>query len=161
MKSMLTKWWKTWKNGTKVRRKNIFVGGFSRNLLLDEWLEFSEKDCPSNNEIFAQSYHQLAHSGSLGEILEKEKNYATSISSLVRRMEKETQELHSMHQEVMDSKINLLDVETTPDDINQLLAQQYSTSNLMRKQFESEKKDIWKTSTESGSTRRLAKNWWL
>lgn len=38
----------------------------------------------------------------------------------------------------MDSKINLLDVETTSEDINKLLAQQYSTSNLMRKQFESE-----------------------
>lgn len=53
-------------------------------------------------------------------------------------MEKETQELNQMHQEVMDSKINLLDVETTSDDINKLLAQQYSSSNLMRKQFESE-----------------------
>ena len=129
----LEKWYK----GEK-KKKIILRGGFSRSLLVDEWLEFSEKDCPSNNEIFAQSYHQLAHSGSLGEILEKEKNYAIAISSLVRRMEKETEELHSMHQAVMDSKINLLDVETTSDDINQLLAQQYSTSNLMRKQFESE-----------------------
>lgn len=53
-------------------------------------------------------------------------------------MERETEELNQMHQEVMDSKINLLDVETTSDDINKLLAQQYSSSNLMRKQFESE-----------------------
>ena len=43
-----------------------------------------------------------------------------------------------MHQEVMDSKINLLDVETTSEDINKLLTQQFSSSNLMRKQFESE-----------------------
>lgn len=53
-------------------------------------------------------------------------------------MEHETQELNQMHQEIMDSKINLLDVETTSDDINKLLAQQYSSSNLMRKQYESE-----------------------
>lgn len=53
-------------------------------------------------------------------------------------MEREVGELNQMHQEVMDTKINLLDVETTSDDINKLLAQQYSSSNLMRKQFESE-----------------------
>lgn len=105
---------------------------------LDELLDYCEKDCPSNDEIFAQSYHQIIHSSSLQDIILKEKNYASSISSLVLRMERETDELNQMHQEVMDSKINLLDVETTSDDINKLLAQQYSSSNLMRKQFESE-----------------------
>lgn len=53
-------------------------------------------------------------------------------------MEKETDNLNKMHQQVMDDKINLLDIETTSDDINKLLSQQYSTLNLMRKQFESE-----------------------
>lgn len=53
-------------------------------------------------------------------------------------MEKELTELGDMHQEVMDSKINLLDVETTSDDINNLLREQYSSSNLMRKRYESE-----------------------
>lgn len=109
-----------------------------RFLFLEELLDYCEKDCPSNDEIFAQCYHQMAHSSSLQDILLKEKNYASSISSLVLRMERETEELNQMHQEVMDSKINLLDVETTSDDINKLLAQQYSSSNLMRKQFESE-----------------------
>ena len=80
----------------------------------------------------------MVHSSSLQDILEKEKSYAKTISSLVLRMEHETEELNQMHQQVMDSKINLLDVETTSDDINKLLAQQYSSSNLMRKQFESE-----------------------
>lgn len=106
--------------------------------ILDELLDYCEKDCPTNDEIFAQSYHQMVHSSSLQDILLKEKNYASTISNLVLRMESEIGDLNQMHQEVMDSKINLLDVETTSDDINKLLAQQYSTSNLMRKQFESE-----------------------
>ena len=80
----------------------------------------------------------MVHSSSLQDVVMKEKNYALSISSLAMRMEREVGELNQMHQEVMDSKINLLDVETTSDDINKLLAQQYSSSNLMRKQFESE-----------------------
>lgn len=104
----------------------------------EELLDYCEKDCPSNDEIFAQCYHQMVHSSSLQDIMLKEKNYALTISSLVVRMEKEVSELNQMHQEVMDSKINLLDVETTSDDINKLLAQQYSSSNLIRKQFESE-----------------------
>jgi hypothetical protein len=80
----------------------------------------------------------MVHSSSIQEILEEEKNYAASVSKLVFRMEKELSELSEMHQEVMDSKINLLDVETTSDDINDLLKQQYSASNLMRKKYESE-----------------------
>lgn len=80
----------------------------------------------------------MVHSSSLQDILMKEKNYGSLISSLVLRMEHDVEDLNQMHQEVMDSKINLLDVETTSDDINKLLAQQYSSSNLMRKQFESE-----------------------
>jgi Uncharacterised conserved protein (DUF2362) len=123
----------------RVNDRNIYWEYFQYFLIvLDELLDYCDKDCPTNDEIFAQCYHQMVHSSSLSDILSKEKNYASTISSLVLRMEKETEELHSMHQEVMDSKINLLDVETTSDDINKLLAQQYSTSNLMRKQFESE-----------------------
>lgn len=78
------------------------------------------------------------HSSSLQEILVKEQNYAPKITQLVTKMERELNDLNEMHQEVMDSKINLLDVETTSDDINNLLKQQYSSSNLMRKQYESE-----------------------
>lgn len=53
-------------------------------------------------------------------------------------MENEITELSDLQKEVMDTKINLLDVETTSEDINNLLRQQYSTSNLMRKKYESE-----------------------
>lgn len=80
----------------------------------------------------------MVHSSSLQDILLKEKNYASTISTLVIRSEREIGELNQMQQEVMDSKINLLDAGTTSEDINKLLAQQYSTSNLMRKQYESE-----------------------
>lgn len=107
-------------------------------LTIDELLDYCEKDCPSNEEIFAQNFHQIVHSISLQDILTKEKNYASTVSSLVIRMEHEIESMHQMHQEVMDSNINLLDFDTTSDDINKLLAQQYSSSNLMRKQFESE-----------------------
>lgn len=102
-------------------------------------MDYCEKDCPSDDLIFAQSFHQMVHSsGSLQDILEKEKNYASGITKLVIKMEGELNELSDLQKEVMDTKINLLDVETTSEDINNLLKQQYSTSNLMRKKYESE-----------------------
>lgn len=101
-------------------------------------LDYCDKDCPTNDTIFAQCFHNLVHSSSLQEILEKEQAYAAGISKLVIKMEGELTELRDLHQEVMDTKINLLDVETTSEDINNLLKQQYSTSNLMKKKYESE-----------------------
>jgi hypothetical protein len=56
----------------------------------------------------------------------------------MNRMERELSKLNEDHVMVMDSQINLLDVETTSDDINELLKQQYSATNLIRKQYESE-----------------------
>lgn len=128
----LEKWYK---GETFFRLQKLAASIFT---ILDELLDYCEKDCPTNDEIFAQCYHQMVHSSSLQDILMKEKNYASKITTLVLRMEREIGDLNHIHQEVMDSKINLLDVETTSDDINKLLTQQFSSSNLVRKQFESE-----------------------
>lgn len=122
-------------------------------IFVDELLDYCEKDCPKDDEIFAIAYHQLVHSSSMQDVLIKEKDYASVVSSLVLRKEREIGELDQMHQEVMDVKINLLDVETTSDDINMLLAQQYSSSNLMRKQFESE------LEAKKGHQRNEYRNW--
>ncbi|KAG5669711.1 hypothetical protein PVAND_000007 [Polypedilum vanderplanki] len=126
----------------KLKRGEINVEETVKNLeklYKDELLDYSEKHCPSNDLIFAQCYHQLVHSSSLQEILDKEQNYAPKISKLMNRMEKQLSDMNEMHLEVMDSKINNLDVDgTTSDDINELLKQQYSSTNLIRKQYESE-----------------------
>lgn len=104
----------------------------------EEMLEYAEKNCPTDEEIFAQSFHRLVHSSSLPEILVKEKSYAKVVSSIITEMEAETDTLNKQHQIDMDSKIQQLDISVTTDDINTLLAQQYSSQSFLRKRYESQ-----------------------
>ena len=104
----------------------------------EEVLDYAEKDCPTDEEIFAQSFHRLVHSSSLPELLVKEKSYAKIVSTIINKMEDETEELNRRHQLDMESKIQQLDITVTTDDINNLLAEQYSSQSYLRKRYESQ-----------------------
>ncbi|CAO1431929.1 unnamed protein product [Diamesa serratosioi] len=108
-------------------------------LYKDELLEYAEKSCPTNEEIFAQSFSNVIHSCSLQDILVKEQEYAKEISEMVIKMEKSVKRLNDQHQEEMDKKINLMDKGgATSEDVNKLLSTQYAAQNLLRKKNESE-----------------------
>uniref|UniRef100_A0A336M6E5 CSON009604 protein n=1 Tax=Culicoides sonorensis TaxID=179676 RepID=A0A336M6E5_CULSO len=106
----------------------------------EEVLEFAEKleACPSDFEIFAQSFNRLVHSSTLPEIMEKEKAYANVISEMTLKMEKEITALNNRHQNEMDETIQKLDQTVTTDDINKLLSKQYAAQSMLRKKWESE-----------------------
>lgn len=104
----------------------------------DELIQFADRIGPTDNEIFAQSFHRLVHSSSLEEILKRERSYAKIIANMTTQMDNEVETLNNSQQEEMESKINQLDITTTSEDINNLLAQQYSTQNYVRKRYESE-----------------------
>lgn len=104
----------------------------------DEVLEFATKIGPSDEEIFAQSFHRLVHSSSLMDILMKEQSYAKSIIEMNQQREAEVSALISEQQNEMEAKIEQLDIGTTSDDINNLLSRHYSRQNLVQKQWESE-----------------------
>ncbi|CAD7084346.1 unnamed protein product [Hermetia illucens] len=110
----------------------------TEKLYKEELLQFADRIGPTDEEIFAQSFHRLVHSSSLPEILVKEKGYAKTVADLINRMDTEVEALNSEQQEEMDKKINQLDISTTSEDINKLLAHQYTTHNFVRKKFESE-----------------------
>lgn len=104
----------------------------------DEIIQFADRIGPSDEDIFAQSFHRLVHSSSLEEILRRERAYAKVISDMNTVMDEEVETLNSTQQKEMDIKIKQLDITTTSDDINNLLAQQYSTQNYIRQRYESE-----------------------
>ncbi|XP_067617176.1 ferry endosomal RAB5 effector complex subunit 3 [Eurosta solidaginis] len=104
----------------------------------DEIIQFADRVGPTDEDIFAQSFHRLVHSSSLEEILKRERAYAKVISDLTIQMEQEVDTLNSNQQQEMDSKIKQLDITTTSEDINNLLAQQYSTQNYIRQRYDSE-----------------------
>lgn len=104
----------------------------------EELIQFADRVGPTDDEIFAQSFHRLVHSSSLEEILKKERSYAKIIANMNTQMDKEVETLNNSQQDEMESKINQLDITTTSEDINNLLAQQYSTQSYVRKRYESE-----------------------
>ncbi|XP_055595415.1 protein C12orf4 homolog [Uranotaenia lowii] len=104
----------------------------------DEILEFADRIGPSDEEIFAQSYHQLVHSSALSEILAKERDYSKTITNLTAQMTQQMTTMHKLHQEEIESKMELLDISVTSENINHILAKQYGMQNMIRKQCESE-----------------------
>lgn len=100
----------------------------------EEVLEYAEKIGPTDEDIFAQSFHRwcaifveftesfekillnrLVHSPLLPEILVKEKTYAKSISEMITRMDKEIESLNDRQATEMENKIEQLDVSTTSE----------------------------------------------
>lgn len=110
----------------------------TERLYKDELLQFADRVGPSDEDIFAQSFHRLVHSTSLEDILKRERGYAKVISDMTDLMDNEVETLNTSQQQEMDSQINQLDITTTSEDINNLLAQQYTTQNFVRKRYESE-----------------------
>ncbi|ALC47815.1 CG9986, partial [Drosophila busckii] len=110
----------------------------TERLYKEELLQFADRLGPTDEDIFAQSFHRLVHSSSLEEILKRERTYAKVISDMTEHMDSEVETLNSSQQKEMDSQINQLDITTTSEDINNLLAQQYTTQNFVRKRYESE-----------------------
>lgn len=125
----------------KVRNNDIYVEDIIRETerhYKEELIQFADRVGPTDEDIFAQSFHRLVHSSSLEEILKRERAYSKIIANMTKEMDKEVETLNNSQQEEMESKINQLDITTTPEDINNLLAQQYSTQSYVRKRYESE-----------------------
>ncbi|TDG50465.1 hypothetical protein AWZ03_003054 [Drosophila navojoa] len=110
----------------------------TERLYKEELLQFADRIGPSDEDIFAQSFHRLVHSSSLEDILKRERGYAKVIADMTDHMDSEVETLKDSQQQEMDSQINQLDITTTSQDINNLLAQQYTTHNFVRKRYESE-----------------------
>lgn len=105
----------------------------------DEVLEHAEKrDCPTDDEIFAQSFNRLVHSAALPDIIEKERSYAKVISEMTGKMERELDMLNDRHEyEVNDTIKNLGNV-TNAEDVNRLLNRQYASHSMLKQKWESE-----------------------
>lgn len=123
------------------------------NWYKDEILEFTAKIGPSDEEIFAQSFHRLVHSSSLMDILIKERGYAKSIIEMNRQRDDEIQMLINQQQTEMEQKIEQLDDGTTSEDINNLLSQHYNRQHLMQRQWES------KLEAKIGHQKNDFRNW--
>ncbi|XP_062540243.1 protein C12orf4 homolog [Armigeres subalbatus] len=125
----------------KLRTGHVDVDALALDLeksYKDEILEYADRVGPTDEDIFAQSYHQLVHSSVLSEILGKERDYAKTITNLTAQMTQQINTMNLLHKEEIDSKMKLLDISVTSENINHILAKQYNMQNMIRKQCESE-----------------------
>lgn len=122
----------------KARNGQIDIDNLIREVekhYKEEVLEYAEKIGPTDEDIFAQSFHRfflliflmyrdlmtqpvpyrLVHSPLLPEILIKEKTYARTISEMISRMDKEIESLTDRQSVEMENKIEQLDVSTTSE----------------------------------------------
>lgn len=105
-------------------------------------------------KIFKQLYfRRLVHSSLLPDILVREKSYADCILDMNARRDSEITALTHRQQDEMERKIDLLDVSTTSDDINNLLSLQYAVQHETTRKWESE------LDAKKGHQKNEYKNW--
>lgn len=107
-------------------------------LAREEIRDSSDVVGPSDDEIFAQSFHTLVHSASLPSILRKEKELADVVADLCRRMSDDVETLNVAQQMEMDQHIEMLDRLTTMEDINVLLGQHHANRDMIQGQWQAE-----------------------
>ncbi|XP_058813755.1 protein C12orf4 homolog [Topomyia yanbarensis] len=125
----------------KLKNGHIDVDALALNferIYKEEILEYADRVGPSDDEIFAQSFHQLVHSSVLSEILSKERECAKTITNLTAEMTQQITTMNTLHQEEIEAKMKLLDISVTSENINHILAKQYGMQNMIRRQCESE-----------------------
>lgn len=126
----------------------------------EEILEFADRIGPSDEEIFAQSFHRLIHSPLLPEILSREKSYASIVGDFSKKMDMELTFLITQQENEIKHKLNELDISTTSEviflfnkkffsgfikiikknfkDINRLITKQCGKRELIQKGYQSE-----------------------
>lgn len=81
----------------------------------DEVLEFADRIGPTDEEIFAESFHRLIHMPVLPEILHREKSFAAVVSDTAQKMDQGLQMLISQQENEIKNKLQELDVSATSE----------------------------------------------
>lgn len=81
----------------------------------DDVLEFAERIGPSDEEIFAESFHRLIHMPILPDILYREKRFATVVGDTAQKMDESLQILINQQEDEIKHKLEELDVSATSE----------------------------------------------
>ncbi|KAL5291257.1 C12orf4 family protein [Megaselia abdita] len=103
-------------------------------LYRSEYLAFSGKSTPTDDEIFAQKFHKLVHSDSLEQVIVTKKKYAEVVERLNCDMGDYLEKLLVKQQEEVEQKINQSEISAT--DINSFLTRQFSVQDITRQKLE-------------------------
>ncbi|CAH0401515.1 unnamed protein product [Chilo suppressalis] len=117
----------------QLKNGELNVEGIVKNwekLFKENVVEFAEQKGTSDEEVFAAAYHKLVHSPALETILQVENSYAKTVMNTLNNRDEDIKKLTERQTEEMESKMRLLNVSTTEEEINELAAQHFEQQNL-------------------------------
>ncbi|CAG9767997.1 unnamed protein product [Ceutorhynchus assimilis] len=107
-------------------------------VMREEMVEFGEKRCASDEELFATAYHKLVHSPALETMLQLEHMYSKSVRQKAEEKNILIKKLSNRQSEEMNKAVDRLEQDMTETKINELVASHYETHSLLQGKLTSE-----------------------
>lgn len=104
----------------------------------EEMVEFGEKRCASDEELFATAYHKLVHSPALETMLQLEHMYSKTVRQKTEEKNTFIKQLSERQSEEMNKAVDRLEQDMTESKINELVARHYETHALLQGKLTSE-----------------------
>ncbi|XP_076260890.1 FERRY endosomal RAB5 effector complex subunit 3 [Rhynchophorus ferrugineus] len=107
-------------------------------LMREEIIEFGERRCASDEELFATAYHKLVHSPALETMLQLEHMYSKIVRQKTEEKNALIKKLSDSQSEEMNKAVDRLEQDMTESKINELVARHYESHSLLQGQLSSE-----------------------
>lgn len=91
---------------------------------------YGNNDVPSNDEIFADAYHDLIHSPHYSSLLSMEGEHAVEMGRLLKERDHTIQKVHDTCQQSMQLAVDNIGVLYTDEQVNQLAKQHIEATEL-------------------------------
>ncbi|XP_050315121.1 protein C12orf4 homolog [Anthonomus grandis grandis] len=125
----------------KARKKELDLEEITKEwekTMKEEMVEFGEKRCASDEELFATAYHKLVHSPALETMLQFEHVYAKAVRQKTEEKNQQIKKLSDRQSEEMNKALDRLEQDMTESEINDLVARHYETHSFLQGQLTSE-----------------------
>ncbi|XP_030748676.1 protein C12orf4 homolog [Sitophilus oryzae] len=125
----------------KRKDQEINIDGITKEwekVMREEIVEFGEKRCASDEELFATAYHKLVHSPALETMLQLEHMYSKTVRQKTEEKNTLIKNLSDSQTEEMNKAVDRLEQDMTELKINELVARHYETHSLLQGELSSE-----------------------
>lgn len=125
----------------KAKEHEIKIDDITREwemVMREEMVEFGEKRCASDEELFATAYHKLVHSPALEVMLQREHIYSKTVRQKTEEKNGLIKQLSERQSEEMNKAVDRLEQDMTESKINELVARHYETHSLLQGKLTSE-----------------------
>lgn len=101
------------------------------NVFFKETVEYGERRCASDEELFATAYHKMVHSPALETMVHLEHMYAQTVRQRTEEKDKLVRSLADRQTDEMNKAVDRLEDDMTEMKINELVARHYEDHSLL------------------------------